>query len=100
MELYLKFLILAHTHVGTLSEQIEQVLSSNNVFVVATRQGADNEYLIYTSVMFTNGIRVLGELRVKQSTTPGLSDLSLALKTQNEIAIPEVQSAICNIITA
>ena len=75
------------------SEQVEQVLAANNVFVVATRQGGDGEHLIYTSVKFTNGIWVLGELRLVAGAPP-----SLALKTQTVAAIAEVHAAICTIL--
>jgi len=74
-------------------EQVEQVLTANNVFVVATRQGGDGEHLIYTSVKFTNGIWVLGELRLAAGAPP-----SLALKTQTVAAIAEVHAAICTIL--
>ncbi|XP_063677256.1 AP-1 complex subunit beta-1-like isoform X3 [Bolinopsis microptera] len=74
-------------------DQVEAVLAANNVFVVATRQGGDGEHLIYTSVKFTNGIWVLGELRLPAGAPP-----SLALKTQTVAAIAEVHSAICTIL--
>ena len=79
--------------INFLPEQVEQSLTANNVFVVATRQGGDGEHLIYTSVKFTNGIWVLGELRLAAGAAP-----TLALKTQTVAAIPEVHSAICTIL--
>ena len=71
------------------------MLNANNLFVVATRKGGNGETLIFISLKFTNGIWVLGELRLADGTSPNLS-----LKTHTVAAIPEVHSAIQLILDA
>ena len=42
--------------IPTFPEQIEALLTNNNVFVVATRPGGDGGHNLYLSVKFTNGM--------------------------------------------
>jgi len=76
-------------------EQIEALLTNNNVFVVATRPGGDGGHNLYLSVKFTNGIWVLGELRLVQGVAP-----VLALKTQQLDAVIPVQTALSVLVAS
>ena len=63
------------------SDQIQQKLESNNVFLIARRQvdvGGVNQDLMYMSLKFINNIWVLVEVKVAPgATTVGVSVTSL-----------------------
>ncbi|CAI8010427.1 AP-1 complex subunit beta-1 [Geodia barretti] len=82
-----------------MSDQVQQKLETNNVFLIARRQvdvGGLNQELMYMSLKFINNIWVLVEVKA----APGSATVGLALKTSAMDVIPGVLEACKSILHA
>ena len=71
------------------TERASEVLRLNNVFMIAKRT-VDMQELLYVSLVFTNKIHVLGELKF----TPNSNVVALALKTRALDVVDGVRTAL------
>jgi AP-1 complex subunit beta-1 len=75
------------------ADAAQQKLSGNNIFLIAKRN-VDGQDLLYVSLKFTNGIWVLGELKMQ----PGIPVIQIALKTRAGDVVPGVQQMLEQIL--
>jgi len=73
---------------GFNSDGVQNVLEVNNIFTIAKRT-VEGQDMLYLSVLFTNNISVLCELKI----IPGNPQLQLSIKTRAMDVVPIVQEA-------